>query len=341
MYYSAMLKSYNTTGIGSLPFVDPVKASEFTINSVDIPFWPQLPKRGFREFMIPQYIEGFPFVFFEEDKLWIERGDEGELTSFYEKVGRGEDFPMSKDFAAGFFAFLELLKKKQEKLETVKGHITGPITFTLGLTDRNRRPIYFDEELRELSLELLKGKARWQISQLKPFADEVVIFVDEPVMSAIGSSSYVGVNNDEVVRMLKTVVHAIRNSGATTGIHCCSKADWSLAIKSGVDILSFDAFDYAESIHLYPEEIKQFTDKGGFLAWGIVPSTEQFRWTTQNNLKSRLEEEMATLEKMGISSETLHKQCLLTPSCGTGSMEKEDNDKIFNLLKELRAAYLG
>lgn len=336
-----MLKNYNTTGIGSIPLVDPVEASEFTLNAVDIPFWPQLPKRGFQELMIPQYTEGFPFVFFEDNKIWIERGDEAALAAFYEKVGKGEDFPISKNFAAGFFAFIELLKDREDKLETVKGHITGPMTFTLGLTDINRRPVYFDEELRELSLELLKGKARWQISQLKPYADDVVIFVDEPVMSALGTSTYVGVDNDEVVRMLKTVVDAIKDNGAIAGIHCCSKADWSLAIKSGVDILNFDAFDYAESIHLYPEELKQFLEKDGFLAWGIVPSTEQFRWSTVDSLKERLEGEMENLEKMGISSETLRRQCLLTPSCGTGSMEKEDNEKVFSLLKELRVAYLG
>lgn len=341
MYDSAMLeiKSYNTTGIGSLPFVDPVEASEFTLNSVDIPFWPQLPKRGFRELMISQYTEGFPYVILEDDKLWIERGDEAEQAAFYEKVGKGEDFSMSENFAAGFFAFLDLLKQRGKKLEAVKGHITGPMTFTLGLTDRNRRPVYFDEELRELSLELLKGKARWQISQLKPFAEKIIIFVDEPVMSALGSSTYVGVDNGEVVRMLQSVVESIRNSGAIAGIHCCSKSDWSLALKSGVDILNFDAFDYAESIHLYPQEIKQFLEKGGFLAWGIVPSTEQFRWTTVDNLKSRLEGEMTNLEKMGISGEALRKQCLLTPSCGTGSMEREDSDKVFSLLKELRATF--
>jgi len=343
MYDSAMLiKSYYTTGTGSLPLVDPVQACEFTLNAVDIPFWPQLPKRGFKELMIPQYTEGFPFVVLDGDKIWIERArDESELTAFYEALGKGGDFAMSEQYASGFFAFIDLLKSRQAKLEAVKGHVTGPITFTLGLTDKNRRPVFFDEELRELALELLKGKVRWQIGQLKPYAGEVVMFVDEPVMSALGTSTYVGVDNNEVTRMLRTVVDEIHKSGAIAGIHCCSKADWGLVIDSGVDILNFDAFDYAESIHLYPEQIREFLERSGILAWGIVPSTEQFRWVNVDTLKSRLEGEMANLQRLGISGEALRSQCMLTPSCGTGSMEREDSEKVFTLLKQLRAVYLG
>jgi hypothetical protein len=335
-----LIKSYYTTGIGSLPLVDPVEAGEFTLNAVDIPFWPQLPKRGFKELMIPQYSEGFPFVVLEGDKIWIERVNEAEQAAFYEAVGKGSDLPMSEQYAAGLFAFIDLLKTMNKKLQTVKGHVTGPVTFTLGLTDKNRLPVYFDEELRELALELLKGKVRWQIGQLKPYANEVVIFVDEPVMSALGTSTYVGVDNNEVIRLLRTVVDEIHTRGAIAGIHCCSKADWGLVIESGVDILNFDAFDYAESIHLYPEQIRQFLERGGILAWGIVPSTEQVRWVNVDSLKSRLEGEIANLQRMGISGEVLWNQCMLTPSCGTGSMEREDSAKVFTLLKELRSAYL-
>ena len=50
-----------TTGIGSLPFEDPEEAAEYLLGvDLSIPFWPQLPKRDFRELMIPQYSEGLP-----------------------------------------------------------------------------------------------------------------------------------------------------------------------------------------------------------------------------------------------------------------------------------------
>ena len=104
-----------TTGIGSLPFKEPHQACVFVTRSVDIPFWPQLPQRSFYELMIPQYSEGFPFIVIEGEKFWVERGADDRLTSFYEAIGKGDDFPISEGYAAGFYCFLELLKKNDTK----------------------------------------------------------------------------------------------------------------------------------------------------------------------------------------------------------------------------------
>jgi hypothetical protein len=330
-----------TTGIGSLPFKDPQKACEFVVNAVDIPFWPQLPKRSFYEFMIPQYSEGLPFIVIEEDNFWIERGPDEELTSFYEAVGQGKNFPVSADRAAGFYAFRDYLKENDKKFPIIKGHITGPLTFTLGLTDKGRKPLYFDEELRELSLELLKGKVRWQIKELKPFAEKVLIFIDEPVLSALGTSTYVGVSNEEALRLLRTIVSSIQEEEALAGMHCCSNADWSMVISSGVDILNFDAFDYADSIHLYIEDVKRFLNDRRFIAWGVIPTTVAIRSVTAESVREKLENEFKILDNMGISHETLIEHSLLTPSCGTGSMSEEDSVRVFTLLKELKGLYVS
>ena len=335
-----MLKKFMTTGIGSLPFKEPHQACEFVAHSVDIPFWPQLPKRSFYELMIPQYSEGFPFIVIEGEKFLTQRGTDDRATSFYEAIEKGTDFPISKKYAAGFYAFLELLKKNDTKLPIVKGHVTGPMTFTLGLSDKERRPLYFDEELRELSLELLKGKVRWQIKELKKFAEEIIIFVDEPVLSALGTSTYVGVDNEEAHRLLSTVVSSIKNEGALAGMHCCSNADWSLVISSGVDILNFDAYDYADSIHLYIDDVRKFLNHNGYIAWGIVPTTDAIRTVTAESLKEKLEGEFKTLEKMGLTREILIEQCLFTPSCGTGSMSEEDSKKVFKTLGEVKNLYM-
>ena len=334
-----MIQQFMTTGIGSLPFKEPRKASEFVVNAVDIPFWPQLPQRSSYELMIPQYSEGFPFITFEGDKFWIEKASDDALTSFYEAIGQGRDFPISENYAAGFYAFVDILKEKGKKYPIIKGQITGPMTFTLGLSDKTRRPLYFDEELRELSLELLKGKVRWQVKELSHFAEKVLIFVDEPVLSALGSSAYVGVDNDEALRLLSTIVSSIKDEGALAGMHCCSNADWSMVIASGIDILNFDAYDYADSIHLYIEDVKIFLNNNCYIAWGIVPTNETIRSVNAQLLKNKLEGEFKILEKMGIPHETLTRQSLFTPSCGTGSMTQEDSIRVFQILKEVKALY--
>lgn len=335
-----MFKSFNTTGIGSLPHSDPDEACRVVFESVDIPFWPQLPHRSFLEFMIPQYTEGFPFVRINGEHIYVEKNDGQAVSVFYEAIEKDAGFPISESYASGFYAFLDIAKQKKQKLSAVKGHVTGPLTFTLGLTDSQKKPVYFDEEMRELALYLLKGKAKWQIENLQTFAEKVIIFVDEPILSALGTSTYVGVAPAEALRLLREVVSYIQKLGAVAGIHCCGKADWPLVVSSGIDILNLDAYFYWDTLSLYPDEMKAFINKGGFIAWGVVPTTDAIRKIALNGLIEQLERGIHSLEKIGIPPEILRRQSILTPSCGTGSMETNDAVRVFSLLKDLRNSYV-
>ncbi|KPJ97935.1 MAG: hypothetical protein AMK71_12255 [Nitrospira bacterium SG8_35_4] len=336
-----MFQSFNTTGIGSLPHTDPAEACRVIFDHVDIPFWPQLPHRSFHELMVPQYSEGFPFVTIEGEDVTVKKPDETELSAFYEAVGKKSGFPISKEYAAGFYAFVDMLKEKGQKFSVIKGHITGPLTYTLSITDDSKRPLFFDEEMKELALELLKGKVSWQIEMLKPYADKVLIFADEPILSALGTSAYLGVSNEEAARMLREINTHIRECGGIAGIHCCGKADWPLVLSSGLDVFNYDSYFFWDTLALYPEEITGFIDNGGFIACGVVPTTDIIRGVDLDGLKEQLERGLTSLEKIGVSSERLRNQVLVTPSCGTGSLVIEDAMKVFSLLKDLRNSYVA
>lgn len=335
-----MFQSFNTTGIGSLPHTDPVEACKVILDSVDIPFWPQLPHRSFLESMVPMYSEGFPFIRIEGDHVRLVPGEEGAVTEFYEKIADNSGFPISREYSAGLHAFLEILDKQNLKFDTIKGHITGPLTFALGIADDNKRPMYFNDELRDLSLELLKGKARIQIEALKKFADNVMIFVDEPILTALGTSTYIGVSNDDALRMLQEIVAHIKECGGIPAIHCCGRADWPIALSSGIDVFNFDAYEFGETLSIYPEEMKDYLNRGGFIAWGVVPTTENIKDVTLGELEEKLESGLTSLEKAGIPGDKLRAQSLITPSCGTGSLGIEDAMKVFSLLKDLRNIYV-
>ncbi len=334
-----MIQSFSTTGIGSLPYKDPVEACNIVLDSVDIPFWPQLPHRSFLELMVPQYSEGFPFVTIEDESIFIKKAENGTLTKFYEAIAANNGFPTSKKYAAGLFAFIDILKERRLKYETIKGHATGPLTFTLGLTDDQKRPIYFDEELRELAFEFLKGKISWQIEMLKPFCEKVLFFIDEPILTALGSSSYVGVSTEEALRLLRGTIQHIKDCGAISAIHCCGKADWPIALSAGIDVFNFDAYFFWNTLSIYPEEMKNFIDNGGYIAWGVVPTTEAIRDVDLQILHDQLERGLTSLEDIGISREKLRNQAIITPSCGTGSLMPDDARKVFSLLKGLKERY--
>ena len=332
-----MFTPFSTTGIGSLPHTDAGEACRLVLHTFDIPFWPQLPALSFREFMIPQYAEGIPYLKIDEknEKIWIERDDGNALTKFYESYTEDLSLPVSEGYARGFRTFIKTIRDRHFSI--LKGHVTGPLTFTLGLKENTGKLVYFDEEFREISLLVLKAKIKWQIETLKPFCDHIIIFIDEPVLSALGSSTYLGVSPEEALRLLKETSDAIKKNGGIPGIHCCSKADWPLVMNSGVDIISFDAYDYLESVSLYPSEFDAFLGRGGYLAWGIVPTTDAVRDESAESVRRRFDKGIELLSK-SISKDILLSKILLTPSCGTGSRSINETEKVFRILVELKKA---
>lgn len=332
------LKTGMTTIIGSVPFKTPEQAvSEIISAELDIPAWPQLPKRGFKELMIPQYSEGMPLVKYDLDNksITIDTANEERpniLLEFFEKY-LAEDpnlFPISKDFSEGFYAFIE--RYEGQKISWAKGHITGPLTFTLGINDSNGNPIYFDPEIREAAVKLLERKAEWQIEHLKKIAENVLIFVDEPVLSAFGSSAYPGLMQEDVITILNEIFQTIHNCGAIAGSHCCGNTEWSLFTNSEVDLINFDAYEFTGSVALYAQDIKTYLEDGGWLAWGIVPTSEVIAEETTDSIYKKLQENIGKFVSKGISEKLIKERVVLTPSCGLGSLAEEHALKALSVL---------
>jgi hypothetical protein len=316
-----------------------VEACDLILKACDIPFWPQLPQRSFKESMILQYAEGMPYLKInkEAQSVWIERDASDELERFYEAADDDLKIAISEEYALGLHVFCKAIKGRRFK--TLKGHVTGPLTYTLGLKDRDGKYIFFDEELREISLMLLQAKARWQIDFLRLHCEDIIIFIDEPILSALGSSSYLGVSTEEASRLLSSIVEAIQSAGGIPGIHCCGRADWQLVLNSGVKILSFDAYDYFNTLLIYQKSLSDFLLKGGYLAWGIVPTTDAINSVDSDGVISVLKQEIAFMNR-SLPPELVMTQILLTPSCGTGSKSIEETIKVFQLIMRVKEAFL-
>ncbi len=333
-----MIKSLTTTGIGSLPFIDAQEAVRFTLSACDIPFWPQLPARSYLESMIPQYAEGFPGVVFDEKKERVYvRDDPEDLNIFYEAFSENREFPLSEEVAPGCAEFLRATEG--HRYDALKGQITGPMTFSLGLKMEDGRSVFANEELREVSLLLLKKKAEWQIKELSVRARSVIIFIDEPILSAIGSSSYLGVSEEETMRMLTDIVSFIKEAGAVPGIHCCGRADWGLLMRTGTTIINFDAFDFYDSFRLYPEDLKEHLQRGGYIASGIVPTTDAINDTGLDELRDKILFQMDDLSRL-TGGMDVSGRLILTPSCGAGGRSREEAEKVFSYLRRLKETLL-
>ncbi len=333
------------TAIGSMPYADAARAIEVVFGSIpDAPIWPQLSKRGLREQMEIQYSEGLPRIVIDEEKarMYVDTtGDYSEeLAAFYEgymaadETGDCSSVAITPAFSEGIPALERKLQSDGRKLPFVKCQTTGPISFALTIVDENKRAIYYNEEFVDPIVKGMAMKCRWQIQKFKSFADNVICFVDEPILSAFGSSTYVSVQREDVVSKLNEVIEAIHAEGAIAGVHCCGNTDWSLLVDAGVDIVNFDAFEFGETVALYPEHMKtHLVERKNALAWGIVPTSTAIRDEAVDSLVQRFEKGVDHLaERAGIERQVLVEQAFITPSCGTGSMDVADAESVFDLL---------
>jgi len=311
------------TIIGSMPHTDPAAACAQVLEYLkDIPAWPQLPRRSFKENMNAQFSEGFPGIRLNNDNLSVDhtRDLDAPLERLYtayldEDVDK---YPTSADYAAGLHAFLG---SHGLKPRAVKGQITGPLTWGLSVIDEEGKAILYDDILGDAVAKFLRLKAAWQEKQLSRISPNTIIFVDEPYMASFGSVS-VPLSAEKVVSLLEEVFRGIEG---LKGVHCCGNTDWSVLLNTGVDIISFDAYNYAQSLSLYPREVKSLLDRGGAIAWGIVPNDgSSLIKETASSLKDRLEEAMAPFTRNGVPFKQLLRQGLLTPSCTLASLDTPD-----------------
>jgi hypothetical protein len=336
---------YLATAIGSFPHSDPAAACDLILKSIpDMPTWPQLPAIDFREGMEIQYTEGLPCVVIDEatGRMRFETGGDTstELAGFYERY-LAEDFAsfcISPAFSRGIYEMEKRLKDSGASPGHFKTHITGPLTMGLGRTDENKRAIYYNEMFRDVIVKGMEMKARWLLRRFSFLGCPQICFIDEPILSAFGSSTYVSVERSDVVKCLSEVVGAVHKEDALAGTHCCGNTEWTILIDAGVDVISFDAFQYGETIGYYPDQVKGFLENGGILAWGIVPSSGTAGEESVESLSVKLAGLMDGLAVKGIDRDLLADRCLLTPSCGTGSISESQSEDTLVLLANLSEA---
>jgi methionine synthase II (cobalamin-independent) len=322
------------TVIGSMPHTDPAEACEQVTRYLkDIPAWPQLPKRSFLENMYVQYSQGFPGVVIEADKIYIDRSRDlnKPLEQLYAAYLANDidQYPIGPDYAAGLHRFLSL---KELAPMAVKGQVVGPISWGLTVTDDKRQSIIYDATLADAAAKLLRLKAAWEERELRKISRNTIIFIDEPSMTSFGSA-FVPLSKEKVTELLEEVLGGI---SGLKGVHCCGNTDWSVLLGTSMDILSFDAYNYAQSLSLYIPDVTKFLERKGTIAWGIVPNDEiALAKESTASLKDRLEEAMAPFTRAGIRFKQLIEQGLLTPSCGLGSISLEAAAQALETLDKL------
>jgi hypothetical protein len=329
------LGSFQTTATGSFPHLDGRALSEQLVAALDIPCWPQLPRRDFRESMYIQYGATLPAVQLDKrrGKIYFDTSADisDDLERFYDRYLADDldAFALDPVYASGFQTMISALSLSKGAVQSLskdqwaKGQVTGPISFGLTVTDQDLRPGLYNESLADVIVKNMAMNARWQIRQLRAVRPEILFFVDEPYMAAFGSA-FISLSRELAIAYLDEVFAAIHQEGAVAGVHCCANTDWSVLLATSVDMLNIDAFGYLENLALYPAELRTFLDRGGLIAWGIVPNNEEILSFPAGSLAQRLLagldliQEKAAARGIIIPAGELAGRSLVTTSCGLG-----------------------
>lgn len=333
------------TGVGSVPFTEAPEAVALILEHLpQLPFWPQMVRVRFAEEMAPQSARGLPAIKVDEVARTIqvdaEIPREVALAQFYE-AALAEDltpFAMGESEAQGFYALLQGVTSRRLPCPALKGQLSGPVTFAGVIKDPEGKPILYDREMTQAVCLGLGRKAAWQALKFRELGKAAVIFFDEPFLTGFGSA-YLPISGEEVREILSQTLEAARGAGPVTlGIHCCGNTDWSLLLDSGIDILNFDSYGFFESLRLYHKAVQNFLARGGWLAWGLVPTGEEFGRETADSLWERFQaqvKQLAEEQKTGIKE--ILSQALLTPACGMGYLTPEVARQVLATLAELSA----
>ena len=335
--------NFLTTHVGSVPYLTADGLTEKLNSFLDIPAWPQLSRRSFRESMYVQYSRLLPAITEDagQKKVSFETGQElsTALENFYTPflADDVDAFALHPDYAPGFFAMLDTLQKTRG--EWAKGQVTGPISFGLTVTDQDLRASLYNEMLADAIVKNMGMNARWQIRQLKSARPNVIMFLDEPYMAAFGSA-FISLSREQAVAYLDEVFDAIHAEGGVAGIHCCANTDWGVLLDTHVDILNLDAYGFVGNLALYPAELRGFLDRGGNICWGIVPNNEQIFNETPRGLAERLRNGISSIVRkaeaggLKMKADEFAGRSLIAPACGLGSTSIEVADRVFEILAE-------
>ncbi|MEN8136278.1 MAG: hypothetical protein ABFS18_12205 [Thermodesulfobacteriota bacterium] len=336
------------TLIGSLPVANHRQGWEL-INryTPEIPLWPQLPSNP-KEGMLVQFMEGM-IGLVEGERTYFDTGgdfDEQLLPFFEDFLAVAEDhkalsdsrFAISQERAGGLYLLNEEATTSGRAV-AVKGQITGPFTVLTGLQDQDQRLSYYNPSLREMIVQGLAMKSAWQVRFLKQTGLPVIIFIDEPALAGLGSSAFITISQDDIAQDLSQVIDAIQSTGGLAGIHVCANTEWNLLLSSKVDIISFDAYTFFDRFITCRDQIHAYMERGGIIAWGIVPTSEndQIEDETSESLVARWEQQAAQLCTEQWSIPAILEQSLITPSCGTGSLSPDLAEKVLTLTSEVSA----
>lgn len=321
-----------TCAMGVMPHEDVDEALRLAF-SLDIPFWPQLPRLSYYEDMYVQAMEHFPGGVIDEKARKIHVSTEKfmeEIPEYLEREERPETFRLSERFSQVYRLFLS---RELSSYRSVRGQMISPVSLTLRIGDENGKPIAYNDEIRSLAFGFIQKKVNVQYRELAGKNLRAFVWVDDPGLEFI-FNALCGYDHTRAKEELTGFFEGIEGP---RGLHLCGRPDWDFLLSLNIEILSFNAYAFGDILATY-DRAKQFLEEGKIISWGIVPTYfEEFSTEDVESLAGRLEGMWRVLEKKGLARERIIQNSLLAPAtCNLLNPDKTITvEKSLGLLREL------
>jgi len=301
---------------------------------MDIPFWPQLPHVSYTEDMYVQAAEHFPGILLDMENRTLRFSMEKFILEFEETMAHFDEpeyFDISKEYSVVYHRFLEMDFSDRP---AIRGQLEGPISFGLNVVDQDKRPILFDDTIRPFMFEFMSRRINVQLERLKKLNSNAFMFVDEPGLQFLFSA----LSGYDSTKAKNEMEEFFAMTQRPRGVHLCGNPDWDFLLGLDLDILSLDIYQNGEVFSSYSESIKRFLDRGGVIAWGIVPTNfEPFETENINTLVAKLTNLWDVLTHKGIDRQFLFSRSLISPAtcCLVNPDGEKTVEKAFRVVKEL------
>lgn len=269
--------------LGSLPYESSDAATRLLVKfNEKLPFLAFLPKVSDTENIVHRTLENIPGIRIRGLDIKLKTG-----TNSYEqglaKLDKAFNSPEPANLepfkinSAYMEKFIPMIKKFKAPNAVI--NLLGPFTISQMLTQTAEEQMLIDKSYRKLFIQAVCVKALWAINKIKEACPDTtpLVILEEPLFGQLGDLKR---ENEEitvelVTALLSKVVEKLKEAGADVGIQCLDKCDWQIPINSGVDLISFDAYNNPNNLCIIPEQITEFISRGGKINWGIVPVSDE------------------------------------------------------------------
>lgn len=310
----------------------------------NFPFMAFLPLVSEEDTLEKRTFDNIPGVIFKDGKVTMKTGSEkyekemAELDKAFKNPSKKnlEKYKFDTPFSEKFEQMLHKFKPQNACV-----NILGPFTVSQILFKTIQEQSLTDKNFKKLFVKAVCIKGLWAINKIKHYSPNTVpvIILEEPMLGQFGM---VKRENDEitpetVINLFSRVSEKLKSAGAIVGVQCMEKCDWSLPIRGGVDLISYDAYNNPNNLSIIPEILTSFLQKGGIINWGIVPvlSESILKGLTIDYLVKRLTATMSGVTLSGVPAGLLYQSAMVSLNGDTNHLPILFAEKAMILSRQL------